>query len=105
MAALNNVTQDAETLKLRLERNQKAVSRLLFKLRSYRLEPKNYECFQLQQQIQTELASLYEDQKSTLQLYTYGLGLNDDFAITADTLFTRYETAEKRIAEYLLKFK
>lgn len=92
-----------ETLKVRVERDHKSVSRLLLKLRSYRFEPKDYECFQLFQRIKTDLISLSEDQVKSIDDLKKQQVISESFKGEIEGLLQRFKQVEQRLAEYLVK--
>lgn len=92
---------DLEVALQRLQREHDTIGRLLSSLKSYRLEPKNYDCFVLLQDIRHNLTSLFWDQKFTIK---HEPKTNDNRLLERlKILFTRFKQVEQQVASYLLR--
>lgn len=91
-----------EAVLLRLQREHKTVARLLIKMKSYRMEPKSYDCFLLMQELKNDLTALYWDQKLTMD-NTSATTVENQLTQKAKSFSIRFSRIEQKVAEYLLK--
>ena len=99
------VSSQLDAVQRRLERENISVVRLLNKIKSYRLEPKDYSCFQLMQQIKRELFELMTSQENTLDKIVVRTTPLEMIFEDAESLSLRFKNVEQKIAEYLLRMR
>ncbi len=95
------IKPDIESGLIRLQREHKTVTRLLTNIKSYKMEPKNYDCFMLMQQLKNNLMALYWDQRSFLDS---AHALDEKETQRKLTVFCRqFKKIEEHFADYLYK--
>lgn len=97
------VSPKPDFVQRRLERENEAVLRLLKKTKSYRFEPKDYSCFQLLQQLRSDLGELLGEQEMAIKKFSSKTALGESLIEDIETLSLRFKQLEKKMAEYLLR--
>lgn len=93
-----------DVFRRRLERENQTVLRFLRKVRSYRFEPKDYNCFRLLQQLRTELKELSIEQSNMLDTFSSSSSFGGTILEEMQKLSKRHKELEKKMADYLLRF-
>ena len=96
------VANSFESSILKLQREHKTVVRWLTSLKSYKLEPRNYECFVLCQELRNDLTALYWDQKLAID-QTSSLQNKSHFSKKVTQFSERYRELEIMVRNYLIK--
>ena len=97
------IIKSLDDMMLRLERNHKSTLRLQGIVKSYRYEPKNYECFLIIRRLRTNLDQLTLDQKTLIdQLKEQSVDVKESHTLI-DAMLLRYKQLDSEIAGYLLE--